>query len=82
MAAPLNLFGLILVEGIGERALESSGLDWTIVSWWSFRTEENLDREGVLYTPADQQESNSIPRRLVARCCVDALQTPESIGRI
>ena len=81
---PLNLFGLILVwKRIGERALESSGLDWTIVRPGGLsEREENLDREGVLYTPADQQESNSIPRRLVARCCVDVLQTPESIGRI
>ena len=83
LAAPLNLFGLILVwKRIGERALESSGLDWTIVRPGGLsEREENLDRGGALH-PADQQESNSIPRRLVARCCVDALQTPESIGRI
>ena len=81
---PLNLFGLILVwKRVGERALESSGLDWTIVRPGGLsEREDDLAGEGVLYTPADQQESNSIPRRLVARCCVDALQTPESIGRI
>lgn len=81
---PLNLFGLILVwKRVGERALESSGLDWTIVRPGGLsEREDDLAQEGVLYTPADQQESNSIPRRLVARCCVDALQTPESIGRI
>ena len=29
---PLNLFGLILVcKRVGERALESSGLDWTVI---------------------------------------------------
>ena len=30
----------------------------------------------------DSQESDSIPRRLVARCCLEALNTPASIGRI
>ena len=81
---PLNLFGLILVwKRIGERALETSGLDWTIVRPGGLsEREDELDTEGILYTSADQQESNSIPRRLVARCCVEALQTPASIGRV
>ena len=81
---PLNLFGLILVwKRIGERALETSGLDWTIVRPGGLsEREDELDSEGILYTAADQQESNSIPRRLVARCCVEALQTPASIGRV
>ncbi len=30
----------------------------------------------------DSQESDSIPRRLVARCCLEALNTPASIGQI
>ncbi|MGC6483862.1 MAG: SDR family oxidoreductase [Synechococcus sp.] len=81
---PLNLFGLILVwKRVGERALESSGLDWTIVRPGGLsEREEGLAGEGVLYTPADQQDSQSIPRRLVARCCVDALQISASMGRI
>jgi hypothetical protein len=44
--------------------------------------ETDLDQEGIRYSDADQQESDSIPRRLVARCCVEALATPASIGRI
>jgi hypothetical protein len=44
--------------------------------------EEGIDAEGIVYSQADQQESNSIPRRLVARCCVDALHTPASIGQV
>jgi len=81
---PLNLFGLILVwKRVGERDLESSGLDWTVIRPGGLsEREENLDQEGIRYSQADQQESNAIPRRLVARCCVEALNTPASIGRI
>ena len=75
---PLNLFGLILVwKRVGEQTLEESGLDWTIVRPGGLsEREDHLESEGILYTSADQQQSNSIPRRLVARCCVEALQTP------
>ena len=81
---PLNLFGLILVwKRIGERALERSGLSWTVIRPGGLSERESgLDREGIRLTGPDQQESDSIPRRLVARCCVDALETPSSIGRI
>ena len=81
---PLNLFGLILVwKRVGERTLEESGLDWTIVRPGGLsEREDHLESEGILYTPADQQQSNSIPRRLVARCCVEALHTPASIGQV
>ena len=81
---PLNLFGLILVwKRIGERALERSGLAWTVIRPGGLSERESgLDREGIRLTGPDQQESDSIPRRLVARCCVDALETPSSIGRI
>ena len=81
---PLNLFGLILIwKRIGEAALERSGLDWTVIRPGGLsERESDLDSEGLLLTGPDQQDSASIPRRLVARCCVDALKTPESIGRI
>lgn len=81
---PLNLFGLILVwKRLGERSLETSGLDWTIVRPGGLsEREEELDQEGIVYTPADQQLRNSIPRRLVARCCVEALHCTSSIGRV
>ena len=81
---PLNLFGLILVwKRIGERALERSGLAWTVIRPGGLSERESgLDREGIRLTGPDQQESDSIPRRLVARCCVDALETPGSIERI
>ncbi|MEY4358902.1 MAG: hypothetical protein RLZZ631_388 [Cyanobacteriota bacterium] len=81
---PLNLFGLILVwKRQGEQALQRSSLDWTVIRPGGLsEREENLETEGIRYSDADQQESNSIPRRLVARCCVEALNTPASVGRI
>lgn len=81
---PLNLFGLILVwKRLGERWLEASGLDWTVVRPGGLSEDDSRsEREGVVYSDADQQESDSIPRRLVARVCLDALEAPASIGRI
>jgi uncharacterized protein YbjT (DUF2867 family) len=81
---PLNLFGLILVwKGVGERWLAASGLDWTVVRPGGLKeTEAGLDAEGIRFSGPDQQESDSIPRRLVARVCLDAVQTPAAIGRI
>ena len=81
---PLNLFGLILVwKRIGEQALENSGLDWTVIRPGGLsEREETLEEEGVYWSGPDRQENDSIPRRLVARCCLEALNTPSSIGRI
>ena len=81
---PLNLFGLILVwKRLGEQWLAASGLDWTVVRPGGLSEDDGRsDGEGVVYSDADQQQSNSIPRRLVARVCLDALETPAAIGRI
>ena len=81
---PLNLFGFILVwKRIGEQALENSELDWTVIRPGGLsEREETLENEGVYWSGPDQQEKDSIPRRLVARCCLEALNTPASIGRI
>jgi len=81
---PLNLFGLILVwKRVGERALERSGLDWTVIRPGGLsERDDGLESEGILWTGPDAQTSNAIPRRLVAKACVEALDTPESIGRI
>ncbi|MDI9406669.1 MAG: SDR family oxidoreductase [Chitinophagaceae bacterium] len=81
---PLNLFGLILVwKRVGERWLEQSGLRWTVIRPGGLNErEEGLEREGVVFSGADQQESNSIPRRLVARVCLEALHSPAAEGRI
>ena len=81
---PLNLFGLILVwKRIGEQALQNSGLDWTVIRPGGLsEREQSLEEEGVYWTGPNQQEKDSIPRRLVARCCVEVLNTPASIGKI
>lgn len=81
---PLNLFGLILVwKRVGERALETSGLDWTVIRPGGLSEREPAaESEGIRWTSPDQQDSDSIPRRLVARCCLEALATPGAIGRI
>ena len=34
------------------------------------------------YSGPDLQEDAYIPRRLVARCCIEAITTPNSIGQI
>ncbi|MBD2549325.1 SDR family oxidoreductase [Microcystis elabens FACHB-917] len=81
---PLNLFGLILVwKGVGERWLAASGLEWTVVRPGGLKeTEEGIEAEGIRYSGPDEQESDSIPRRLVARVCLDAVESPAAIGRI
>ena len=81
---PLNLFGLILLsKRVGERALVASDLDWTVIRPGGLsERERDLDREAICWTGADLQTSDSIPRRLVARCCVEALNTPASIGHV
>ena len=81
---PLNLFGLILVwKRLGERWLESSGLDWTVVRPGGLSEADSRSAgEGVRFSGPDQQQSESIPRRLVARVCLEALEAPAAIGRI
>ncbi len=81
---PLNLFGLILVwKRVGERALESSSLDWTVIRPGGLNErEDNLDNEFIRYSSADIQQDAYIPRRLVARSCIEALRAQNSIGKI
>ena len=40
------------------------------------------EREGVVYCGPNQQESSSLPCRLVARVCLEALATPAASRRI
>ena len=81
---PLNLFGLILLwKRIGEKSIESSGLDWTIIRPGGLTEQEkDLETEKVFYTKADMQQDASIPRRLVAKTCIEALKAKNAKQKI
>ena len=81
---PLNLFGLILIwKRLGERALQKSGLDWTVIRPGGLNENEcELKNQNILFSAEKTQEEGSIPRRLVAKSCIEALRINESIGRI
>jgi uncharacterized protein YbjT (DUF2867 family) len=69
---PLNLFWLILVwKQQGEKYLQQSGLDYTIVRPGGLKNEDNSDR--VVMSAADTLFDGSIPRQKVAQVCVEAL---------
>jgi len=81
---PLNLFGLILVwKRLGEQWLVQSGLEVTVVRPGGLKeAEEDMAAQELRFSGADQQLDGSLPRRLVARVCLDALAVPASVGRI
>jgi len=81
---PLNLFGLILIwKRLGEQSLQNSGLDWTIIRPGGLNENEtNLKNQNILFSAEKTQEEGSIPRRLVAKCCIEALRIKESIEKI
>ena len=81
---PLNLFGLILIwKRLGERSLQKSGLDWTVIRPGGLNENETkLKNQNILYSGEKTQEEGSIPRRLVAKSCIEALKTKESIEKI
>tara|TARA_Y100000589_G_scaffold184855_1_gene175147 strand:+ start:3492 stop:4151 length:660 start_codon:yes stop_codon:yes gene_type:complete len=79
---PLNLFGLILIwKKIGENLLKNSNFDWTVIRPGGLKEDENIDDQNILYSEIDTQNEGSIPRRIVARCCIDALKYNESINK-
>jgi len=81
---PLNLFGLILIwKKLGEQSLQKSGLDWTIIRPGGLNENEtNINNQNILFSGEKTQEEGSIPRRLVAKSCIEALKTKESIEKI
>ena len=80
----MNLFGLILIwKRLGERSLQKSGLNWTVIRPGGLNENEtNLKNQNVLFSGENTQEEGSIPRRLVAKACIEALKTKESIEKI
>jgi len=80
---PLNLFGLILIwKKIGENFLKDQSFDWTIIRPGGLKESENIKYENIDYTKEDTQFKGSIPRRLVAKCCIDSLNNKKSINKI
>ena len=79
---PLNLFGLILIwKKIGENFIRNSSLDWTIIRPGGLKESEEIKSESIAYSREDTQTNCSIPRRLVAKCCIDSLKNKESINK-
>ena len=75
---PLNLFGLILIwKKIGENFLRNTNFEWTIIRPGGLKENENIN-----YSKEDTQINGSIPRRLVAQCCIDSLKNKESINKL
>ena len=80
---PLNLFGLILIwKKIGENFLRNKSFEWTIIRPGGLKETESIESEKINYTKEDTQIKGSIPRRLVAKCCIDSLKNKQSIYKI
>ena len=80
---PLNLFGLILIwKKIGENFLRKPSFEWTIIRPGGLKESERIESENIDYTKEDTQFKGSIPRRLVAKCCIDSLRNKQSINKI
>ena len=80
---PLNLFGLILIwKKIGENFLKNGSFDWTIIRPGGLKESEIIQSENINYSKENNQVKGSIPRRLVAKCCIDALRNKLSINKI
>ena len=79
---PLNLFGFILLwKKIGENFLKNQSFDWTIIRPGGLKEIEKIESENIGYTKEDTQFKGSIPRRLVAKCCIDSLGNKQSINK-
>ena len=79
---PLNLFGLILIwKKIGEDFLKNNYFEWTIIRPGGLKESENIELENINYSKENTQIKGSIPRRLVAKCCIDSLSNKLSINK-
>ena len=80
---PLNLFGLILIwKKIGEDFLRNPSFEWTIIRPGGLKETEIIESENIEYTKENTQFNGSIPRRLVAKCCINSLRNKKSINKI
>ena len=80
---PLNLFGLILMwKKLGEKFLRNKNFEWTIIRPGGLNENELINSENIEYSKEDTQFKGSIPRRLVAKCCIDSLRNKQSVKKI
>ena len=80
---PLNLFGMILIwKKIGENFLRNSDLDWTIIRPGGLKESEEFKSENINYSKEDIQINGSIPRRLVAKCCIESIKNKNSVKKV
>tara|TARA_Y100000991_G_scaffold107341_1_gene80983 strand:- start:82 stop:741 length:660 start_codon:yes stop_codon:yes gene_type:complete len=80
---PLNLFGLILIwKKIGENFLRKPNFEWTIIRPGGLKESEKIESENIFYSKENTQFKGSIPRRLVAKCCIDSLSNKQSFNKI
>jgi uncharacterized protein YbjT (DUF2867 family) len=79
---PLNLFwGVLFWKKRAELYIQDSGLTYTIVRPGGLSNED--DRKGFLkMAAADQLFEGSLPRLLVAKVCIAALNNPDSYNKI
>ena len=79
---PLNLFGLILLwKKLGENLLKTNSFDWTIIRPGGLKETEDCIDEKIYYSAIDTQDKGAIPRRLVAKCCIESLKENASINK-
>ncbi len=79
---PLNLFGLILLwKKLGENLLKTNSFEWTVIRPGGLKETEDDINENVYYSKIDTQEKGSIPRRLVAKCCIESIKESTSINK-
>ena len=77
------MFGLILIwKKIGENFLRNSNFEWTIIRPGGLKENEDINSENINYSKEDTQMNGSIPRRLVAKCCIDSLKNNSSINKL
>ena len=66
---------------MGENLLKNQSFDWTIIRPGGLKEIEKIETENIAYTKEDIQFKGSIPRRLVAKCCIDSLSNKQSINK-
>ena len=73
---------ILIWKKIGENLLKNQSFHWTIIRPGGLKEIEEIKSENINYTSEDTQYKGSIPRRLVAKCCIDSLSNKESINKI